>query len=239
MPRHKARFNTLTSWSYSVYHSYLECPFRVCLDKIQRIKMIEPPNENFIKGDRVHKSAELQIGGKGRLPKLEPELKTVKDLLIDLRRRKAQVELEWAFDRQWNPVRWYADNAWLRIKTDVCADSEDPPDVTIIDWKTGRCYPEHAQQRSLYALGGLRFVQLGELAGGSKDVQLTAQHIYVDTGLKATEKYAMCSLEPLKREWMARIKKMMSDTQFQATPSSRACKYCKFRKSNGGPCPEG
>lgn len=238
MPQ-KGRFATLTSWSYSVYHTYCECPFKVCLDKIQRVRIIEPPNEHFIKGDRIHKSAEIQIGGRGRLPKPEPELVTVSDLLRDLRRRKARVELEWAFDRAWNPVSWHADTAWLRIKTDACADSTDPPEVDIIDWKTGRVYPDHAQQRSLYALGGLRLVQLGELAGGSKDTQLTARHIYVDTGLKATEKYAMCSLEPLKREWLARIKKMMTDTRFEATPSQRACRYCKFNAKAGGPCREG
>jgi len=216
----------------------MECPFAVCLDKIQKVRIIEPPNEHFIKGDRVHKSAEIQIGGRGKLPKLEPELKTVKDLLVDLRKRQAAVELEWAFNRQWEPTGWYDKDAWLRIKTDVCADQVDPPEVEIIDWKTGRCYPDHAQQRSLYALGGLRLVQIGQLAGGSKDVQLTAQHIYVDTGLRATEKFAMCSLEPLKREWLERTKKMLSDTQFKATPSNQACKWCKFAKSRGGPCPE-
>lgn len=235
----KGRFTTLTSWSYSVYHKYLDCPFAVCLEKIQKVRIIEPPNEHFIKGDRVHKSAEIQIGGRGKLPKLEPELKTVKALLVDLRKRQAAVELEWAFNRQWEPTSWYDKDAWLRIKTDVCADSAKPPVVDIIDWKTGRCYPDHAQQRSLYALGGLRLVQIGQLAGGSKDVQLTVKHIYLDTGLRATEKYAMASLEPLKREWMARIKKMMNDKVFNATPSPRACRYCKFNIKSGGPCREG
>jgi hypothetical protein len=235
----KPRFATLTSWSYSVYHAYCECPFKVCLDKVQRVRIEEPPNEHFIKGDRVHKSVELQVGGKGRPPKLEPELDKPKlrALLADLRRRKARVELEWAFDRGWNPVRWYDKDAWLRIKTDACADSAKPPVVDIIDWKTGKQYPEHAQQRSLYALGGLRLVQIGALAGGSEDVQLTAQHVYVDTGLTATEKYAMCSLAPLQREWLARIKAMMSDTQFK-TATGYHCRYCKFRKSAGGSCPE-
>ena len=170
---------------------------------------------------------------------MEPELKTVKALLVDLRKRQAAVELEWAFNRQWEPTGWYDKDAWLRIKTDVCADSAKPPVVDIIDWKTGRCYPDHAQQRSLYALGGLRLVQIGQLAGGSKDVQLTVKHIYLDTGLRATEKYAMASLEPLKREWMARIKKMMNDKVFNATPSPRACRYCKFNIKSGGPCREG
>ena len=83
MPQ-KGRFATLTSWSYSVYHTYCECPFKVCLDKIQRVRIIEPPNEHFIKGDRVHKSAEQEIrsaGLPGRRPKLELELRTVVPLL--------------------------------------------------------------------------------------------------------------------------------------------------------------
>jgi RecB family exonuclease len=160
-------------------------------------------------------------------------------MLVDLRKRKAKAELEWAFDRQWIPVDWRDwDRAWLRIKTDVCADSVKPPTVDIVDWKTGKVHPEHAQQRSLYALGGLQLVQIGKLAGGSKDVKLTAQHVYVDTGQSATENYVMKDLAPLKREWMTRIKEMMADTEYRPNPG-HACRWCKFSKLKGGPCKEG
>jgi hypothetical protein len=213
--------------------------------------MQEPENPFFIKGNCAHDTAATFITGTGRPPLLiktlptadgqpiKMDLRPVKAMLVDLRKRKAKAELEWAFDRQWIPVDWRDwDRAWLRIKTDVCADSVKPPTVDIVDWKTGKVHPEHAQQRSLYALGGLQLVQIGKLAGGSKDVKLTAQHVYVDTGQSATENYVMKDLAPLKREWMTRIKEMMADTEYRPNPG-HACRWCKFSKLKGGPCKEG
>jgi len=232
------RFATLTSWSYSVYTQYVKCPFSVCLDKIQRIRIQEPENPFFVKGNRVHDAAAVQVAGLGKIPKISAELLPIKDVLISLRKRKARAEQEWAFDRMWNPVDWRDWNkVWLRIKTDICADTVEPPTVDIVDWKTGKVHEEHTQQRSLYGLGGLRLVQIGALAGGSKDVKLTAQHVYVDTGQSATESFTMKNLEPLKREWLSRIKQMMSDTVYP-THTGFHCRYCKFAKSKGGPCPE-
>jgi RecB family exonuclease len=234
----KGRFAELTSWSFSVYTRYLKCPFEVCLDKIQRVRVEEPENPFFVKGNRVHAAADAAVSGKGKMPKLTAEMLPIKEQLVSLRARGAKTEQEWAFDKTWNLVDWRDwKRAWLRIKTDVCADTLEPPTVDIVDWKTGKVHPEHAQQRSLYALGGLQLVQLGLLAGGSKKVDLTAQHVYVDTGQSATEKFTMKHLAPLKREWLARIDKMMKDTTYKAQPGYH-CKYCKFRKSNGGPCPE-
>jgi hypothetical protein len=234
----KGRFATLTSWSFSVYTQYVKCPFSVCLDKIQRIRITEPENPAFVKGNRVHDAAAVFAGGKGKPPKLVEELSPIKDVLVDIRKQKPRVEQEWAFDRQWNAVDWRDwERAWLRIKTDVCADSEDPPTVNVIDWKTGKVHDEHKQQRSLYALGGLQLVQLGVLAGGSKKTVLTAQHVYVDTGQRATEIFPFKRLVSLKTEWLARIERMMKDTVYTPKTGSH-CRWCKYRKSAGGPCPE-
>jgi RecB family exonuclease len=248
----KGRFAQLTSWSFSVYVQYLRCPFSVCLDKIQRIRITEPDSPVLVKGNRAHDIAARYAGGLGKPPSLVSELPPaypgakpekldlapIKKKLVELRKRRARTEQEWAFDRQWMPVDWrdWA-RAWLRIKTDVVADTVDPPTVDIIDWKTGKIYDDHRQQRSLYALGGLRLVQIGALAGGSKDTKLTAQHIYMDTGQTATEEFTLKDLKPLQREWLARIKKMMADTVYP-TKTGYHCRYCKYRKSAGGPCPE-
>ena len=58
-------------------------------------------------------------------------------------------------------------------------------------------------------------------------------------GQSATERFQMKHLEPLKREWLTRIKGMMSDTTFNARPSQHNCKYCKFNSKRGGPCKSG
>jgi hypothetical protein len=248
----KGSFATLTSWSFSTYMQYTKCAFSVCLDKVQRVRIKEPDNPAFAKGDRAHAIAESFVSGTGKPPALkekllitggppiELDLTPVKELLISLRNAHASVELEWAFDRQYNPVGWsdWA-KAWVRMKADVCRDDTAPPEVDIVDWKTGKVHVEdHRLQRRLYALGGLRLVQIGALAGGSKDVTLTAKHVYIDTGQTATEEFKMKDLSPLKKEWEARVKQMMADTVYRATPGWH-CKYCRFNHKTGGPCREG
>jgi len=217
-----------------------------------RVKMVEPVNPHFVKGNRAHDIAASFISGPGaRRPALSEEvpvpgtkdtvsvnLEPIKAELIAMRKAKARTEQEWAFDRQWNPVDWRDwDRAWLRVKTDICADTIDPPTVDIIDLKTGKVHDEHKQQRSIYAMAGLRLVQIGALAGGSKKVELTARHVYVDTGQSATETYGMKNLEPLKREWLTRIERMMKDTTYP-TKTGNHCRWCRYAKSAGGPCPE-
>src|SRR6185437_541922 len=101
------KFATLVSWSYSVYTQYMKCPLSVCFDKIQRIRIQEPPNPHFEKGDRVHKAAEAYIRSTGKAPTIIPELKTVTDRLKSFRKAKAAVELEWAFTKQYLPTSWF------------------------------------------------------------------------------------------------------------------------------------
>ena len=248
----------LTSWSYSVYTSYLRCPMSVMFDKIKRIRIVEPPNPHFEKGNRVHDGAARYILTpdkampalmrelkKKRLDDLVPTyelLKGVEDRLKAFRALKASAEQEWAFTSDWKPTRW--DNwtgAWLRAKVDVCSvDMTGPsPLIQITDWKTGKQYSDHTQQRSLYALTGLQMVELGLLADGRKDVKLVVEHTYIDTTQSATESFALKDLRSLKREWAARIREMMNDTVYRARPSAHACRYCKFNGKSGGPCKEG
>ena len=237
MPVKKPRFSSLQSWSYSTYTQYLKCALSVCFDKIQRVRIQEPENPHFIKGDRIHGIAETFVGTVGKPPKLTEGLEKFMDRLTALRKAKARTEIAWAFTRDWTPTGWFDKDAWLRVKLDACRDAKSPPEVEVVDYKTGKLYQDHKQQRSLYALAGLQLVQIGQLAGGSKDVALTAAHLYTDTGFTAEEKFGMKNLAPLKREWMARTKEMLVDTEFKAKTGPH-CRWCKFAKSRGGPCPE-
>jgi CRISPR/Cas system-associated exonuclease Cas4 (RecB family) len=231
--------DTLTSWSYSVYCKYIECPHRIFLEKIKRVRMPEAPNPNMARGNMVHEGAQIFVSTPAKKPKLIKELALFRDGLERLRKFKARVEQDWAFDIKWEPVAWNDwKRAWLRVKVDSCLDAAEPkPIVEIIDYKTGKVYDDHRQQRSLYGLAGLRLVQLGELAGGDKNVKLTAQHWYLDTGQTATEEFTMNDFASLKRNWLTRIKGMMSDTKFKPQTGYH-CRWCPYAKSKGGPCPE-
>lgn len=234
---------TLTSWSYSVYTDYLKCPLMVCFSKIKRIKVQEEPNPTFIKGNAIHKNADDFITGKTST--ILPELKGVTDRLKLFKKIKALTEPDWSFTKKWVPTTWNDwNNCWVRIKVDVVGvtppkpKSKLPTLVHITDWKTGKVYEEHKQQRSLYALGALQLIELGALAGvKGTDVAMTVEHQYTDTTQSATEEFTIKDLKPLRREWEERTKTMMSDTKYPAKTGFH-CRWCKFRKSAGGPCPE-
>lgn len=231
-----SKFATLTSWSYSAYRQYIQCALSIYFEKIARIRIAEPPSPVLDKGNRVHKEAELYVASHTdkKPPRLSDDLKLIKDKLIGFRKLKAVVEGQWAFTVKYVPVDWWSPDAWLRMKVDVCV--VDPPLIQIVDYKTGRVHEEHKQQRSLYALGGLRLAELGRLPGG-KDAVVRAEHLYTDTGQTAAEEFPMKKLPALKREWETRVREMMTDTKYRPTPGYH-CRWCKFRKSNAGPCKE-
>ena len=54
----------VTSWSFSRYSTYKQCPLKLKLSAIDRIR--EPGNEAMARGDAIHKLAEKYIKGEGR-----------------------------------------------------------------------------------------------------------------------------------------------------------------------------
>jgi RecB family exonuclease len=274
--RSKSPKPLLQAWSYSVYKAYQECPQRVYFSHVLKIRMPEKIGPPLIKGDMIHKAAEIYVGTAERSPKLtaplaEAEahlealamapldlaaerrgLKTalanlvkMKPDLDRLRKAKARTEVKWAFDKDYKPVPYFDKSVWLRIQADVYFEEYEPkPLLPIIDYKTGKVYPEHRQQRSLYALGALVLVDLGALMAKlpkprCKDLEVTAEHWYTDIGFKDRETFGIASLKPLTREWAARTREMLIDTVYKPRPSARACRFCQYHARNHGPCKEG
>ena len=118
----------LVSWSYSVYTAYLKCPMSVMFDKIQRIRIPEPPNVHFEKGDRVHKAAQAHVTGTGRAPAVIPELKLAKAKLDLFRKLKARAEMDWAFTKQYLPTSWFGQSEVdVRCQFDTRGESRHRP----------------------------------------------------------------------------------------------------------------
>ena len=231
----KAKFARLHAWSFSTYQQYLKCPFSVCLEKIQRHPGIEEKSPALERGTLIHSAAEAFVASTGEKPELIPELARSAKRLADFRKAKARTELEWAFTSSWTPTGWWDRDAWLRMKLDVLKEEKAPPLVHIVDYKSGKIHDEHRQQRSLYGLGALQMISLGALS--TKLATVIAEHLYTDSGQQATERYTLKDLEPLKREWLTRTEKMLTDERFP-TRTGHHCSWCRFAKSKGGPCPE-
>jgi CRISPR/Cas system-associated exonuclease Cas4 (RecB family) len=228
----------ITSWSFSRYSVYKQCPLKLKLSVIDRIR--EPGNEAMARGDSIHKSAEAYI--KGWVRALPPELKLFKDefkrLRAQYKRNSVVVEDTWSFTKDWTETRWddWA-GCWVRVKLD-CAHYEDDETLIITDWKTGKFRPEmneeYTEQLELYALAALLRYE------GVKQVK--PRLVYLDLGVTYPEEplvYTRDDVPKLKRLWEKRTKAMLNDKRFAPRPSDK-CRWCFYRRSNkaqgGGQC---
>lgn len=230
-----------TSWSFSRYGDYKQCPLKAKLKHLDKIN--EPPNAAMERGTLIHKLAEDYIKGAGRA--LPPELKLLSDELKALRKLYAKktplkmvVEDNWAFTRDWEETEWNNWAAcWVRIKLD-CAHFSAEGELTVTDWKTGRFREEdlasYLEQLELYALSAMLI--------DDRVLSVRPRLAYTDEGrfFPAPDEpisYTREDIPRLKKLWGARTKAMFADTSFKPTPNSK-CRWCWYgqsKKSAGGP----
>jgi hypothetical protein len=227
----------VTSWSFSRWSSYNECPQKFKFSALMRLP--EPKGDALVRGDQIHKAAEAYI--KGDAPKLAPELASFKDEFKRLRtkRRKSPddviVEDNWAFTHIWGPSRWDDWNGcWVRIKLDLAEVTKN--EVLITDWKTGKFRPENSEQymlqQELYGLGALlTFSHIPEVKVSARLAYTDAGVVYPDPPLS----YTMADLPKLQKDWEKRVKPMFVDKKYAPKPNNN-CRWCHFRKANNGPC---
>lgn len=229
---------TITSWSFSRYNVYKLCPYKAKLMFIEKRK--EPPNEAMARGDAIHKLAEKYI--KGEILRCPPELKLFKDEFTKLRKlfkSKLQamvVEDSWNFREDWSETVWNDwVGCWLRIKLD-CAHQENADELDLTDWKTGKFRAEkneeYVEQLELYALTAL--VMKPHIK------RVYPRLCYLDLGITYPEKrgdlvFTQEDVPRLKKLWLARTKKMLTDKKFAPRPNN-LCSYCFFSAKNKGPC---
>lgn len=232
--------------------TYTQCPQLARFRYVDKLKEPDQKSPALAHGTRVHALAAAWITKKlpdfnawdgKELKQYEEELKRVivakvipkeletftEEFAVAIK-AKAQCEEMWNFTNQWQVVEGseWSPHIWLRVKVD--AHWITGKTLCIRDHKTGRYNHEHAEQRSLYALAGLLYFP---------DVEsCNVAHWYLDQGKEdppTGETWAASEVLKLKREWQGRITAMMNDRNY-APRQSPKCKWCHFRKENGGPC---
>lgn len=228
------------SWSASRFNDYSACPKRAFYKHIA--KLPEPESPQMARGTEIHKKAEDYV--KGVIARIPAELKTMTDTLKMLRalRKKEPgkviVEDNWAFTPTWDITHWQDWNGCaVRIKLDF-AYAEDAT-LHIGDWKTGKFngfkLPEYMLQQELYALAGLLKYPAAERVA-PKLYFTDADVIYPREGTDDPEFVFTRKDEPrLIKLWDKRVKPMLNDTTFKEKPGD-ACRFCHYKKANGGPC---
>jgi hypothetical protein len=216
---------TITTWSYSAYKEYCQCPFKSKLKRIDKLK--EPGSPAMDRGTAIHQIAQDYVEGKRQtLHEGENNIGIFQKQFQMLKDMKAVCELEWGFTRTWKATGFFSKDVWLRVKTDATFKSA-PKALTIVDHKTGRIYEDHRDQLNLYAVGG--FILNPEVD------TITAQDWYLDQDAVTEETFHRKDFLALLKGWEDRVMPMMRDTLFPKRPGP-LCRFCHFRKNNGGPC---
>jgi CRISPR/Cas system-associated exonuclease Cas4 (RecB family) len=209
----------LYAWSYSRLTTWEECPAKAKYKFLE--KLPEPASPYAARGTHLHTLAENYLQGKAELPM---ELHGVKEYLDEL--IGASTEHQLAYNEQWNPVAWFDPTVYCRVIFDAVLDKG--PEVTIVDHKSGKKREEeHTDQLRLYALAGFKQYPVAQ--------KINAQIIYLDHDERLTMEFHKHTESKLQEYWDDRAAKMRADDMFSPKPG-KACRYCHFRKTNGGPC---
>lgn len=215
----------LTAWSYSRYAVYEQCPLKFKLQVLGKHKF--EPSAAMIRGDRIHRSiAAYLMGGEAvesdavahPFPaKLIAEMRAFEDKVV---------EQQWGFTRQWTPTGWFGKETWFRAILDAAVMYEDMW-ADVADWKTGKKYGSNADQMELNALAMFRHFKPA--------VGVTTRMVYLDIGTEDAADFKKSDEPLLVDKWEKKVVPMFTDTVFSPRPNDK-CRWCDFRKSNGGVC---
>ena len=216
----------IDAWSWSRYFDYITCPLKAKYKHVDKLK--EPGNTAMQRGNDIHKEAEDYT--KGLIKTLPASLKLFKKEFADLKKRHPAVERQDAFDSTWSHLGadgWFSKLAWLRVKMDAQYFDLKPREIVVIDHKTGKMRDGYEEQLGLYAAADIQLVQ------GATAVR--TQLWYLDEGEIVEQKFSFDDAKDLQKEWTKKVKPMFADARFAPRPNDK-CRFCHFRKSNGGPC---
>lgn len=233
----KSDYPKLTSWSYSRYQTYSQCPLKARYKYID--KLSTETGVAAQRGTDIHALGEKYLMAK-RTPKNTPkEFGEFQQDLKELREIGATPEHEMVFKSDWKTCTgWVSKDAWLRLKIDALAldKGSKPKEAYVVDFKTGKIRAEHESQVGFYALNVFLTSPTVEVVTGGL--------WYLDHPKKGTTKLQNPShyaygrdedFKPLKEMWEANIVPMLNDTIYPAKPNF-FCPWCDFGKANGGPC---
>lgn len=239
-------------WSFSQWENYQECPQRWKFQSVMRLPR-SPAGPAAARGLDMHDRAERYIKGEIDDPNA-PELLAGKSFgdkspaiiarkyipILDEFRYHANgsmyTEHRLGFDMEWHltsPVHKWSScimvldavrsgGAWQGAERGV-----DDGVVRIGEWKSGKPKETHADQRKMYAIGGLReFI--------AERVEVTTYYLE-DTAPPQRFTASASAYPKLTAMWSERRDLMIRDKMCAPRPG-HYCRWCDYRASNGGPC---
>lgn len=210
------------SYSYSAIKLYEQCPLKHKLTRIDHL--VEPSGDAANRGKTIH--AEIEAILKGGLNLLSDDIKHLEEKLSNWIKVNGQSELPVGINDKWEPVDFNAEDVMFRGIIDLFI-KEESGRATVLDFKTGK-HRDYSDQVSVYST---------VILSTMPDVD-TVENVIEFIDLAKTDKYKPVTRSDLPRlqlQLKGRITAIEKDKIYAPNPSV-LCKWCHFRKSNGGPC---
>ena len=179
----------------------------------------------LVRGNRVHREIELYL--LGELDELPQEALGFEGLIDGIKdERDHHPEMRWGLDKDFKVVSFDDKaNAICRGMLDLAYQHDDI--AHIKEWKTGKMYGEHAEQRSMYGLAGL------SIFPDAKAVQVDT--IYLDAGIVHPTTFASYQAPSLQWIWGRKINAVQPPKPYPQKKSWK-CKFCLYHEDKGGTC---
>lgn len=207
-------------WSLSQHNLYKKCPTAYKFRVIERRP--DPAGPAAARGQDTH-------------AQLEGYLKTGNwaGNIREFTRQRAETMREWgyipevkiALTEDWRSVEWKDPAAWVRGVID--AIHCDKNEVRMGEWKTGKVYDDHVNQRRLYlvlALSAYPEIPKARIETIYADQDHAQEDILLRENLAVEQAY-----------WKDAVVPMLTDTFFSPRPGGH-CRWCAFSRDKGGPC---
>lgn len=208
--------------SYSRLSTYERCAAAAGYKYVMKVPYKK--SEKAARGTEIHGSIEAVLLGQSA--DLHPAARTISAVISEVKEKAPLVEFKLAFSRHFEAVvDWRSSDAWFRMVLD--AGYLDGKVAYIPEWKSGKVWDDHKDQRRLYAIGALAQWPEAETA--------MVTTYYLDQGKKVSVLVDRPQGTMLVGQFNERLEKMENERHFAPRPGNY-CRWCDFSRYRGGPC---
>lgn len=207
--------------SYSAVKTYEQCPSKYKFSRIDRLP--EPSGPQAERGKTLH--AEIENALKNNLPLLSDDVKHLAERIEEWKVVGAVSEMEIAVTDDWKETSFDDKDSLFRGIIDLYYEENDC--AIVIDFKTGKIR-DYSDQVAVYAA----------LVMSCKPHIQSVRPIIEFIDHRQTTNYAVHKredLEKMQKDLQTRVHRVQFDPVYAPNPSF-LCRYCHYRKDNGGPC---
>jgi hypothetical protein len=224
----------ITAWSYSRLQVYNKCPRQAKYKFVDRLPE-GPEGPAIVRGKLLHDASAALVAGQ-RPTTWDDEQERLftprLPLYNSMHEHGFKPEQQAAFTIDWEPTDWFGPRAWLRVVFDAVG-TDQPGTLSVLEVKSGKVYPEHKEQETLYAAAGVA------LDPSAKEIEVGMLYLDQPTlPVKAT-RYSAEQAKALQPVWEEKARPMLTDTIFPAR-AGPYCQWCPYSgRHRNGPCEVG